>query len=173
MSKISSTFSGERISSNAKEAFDLFANQRFGEQNGEKIFYSMHEALFLIEQGKMQLEDSKGKKLTEKQLKLKFEKIDKKFETKYIVFRDLRKKGYIVKTALKFGAEFRVYSPGKFPGEAHAKWILYPVSETETLTWHDFSAKNRVAHSTNKNLLIGVADEEGDVSYYEVNWTKP
>lgn len=173
MGKICSTFSGERISSNAKEAFDLFANQRFGEQNGEKIFYSMHEALFLIEQGKMQLEDSKGKKLVEKQVKAKFEKIDKKFETKYIVFRDLRKKGYIVKTALKFGAEFRVYSPGKFPGESHAKWILYPVSETETLTWHDFSAKNRVAHSTNKNLLIGVADEEGDVSYYEVNWTKP
>ncbi|MBU1252016.1 MAG: tRNA-intron lyase, partial [Nanoarchaeota archaeon] len=38
---------------------------------------------------------------------------------------------------------------------------------------HDFSAKNRVAHSTKKNLLLAIVDEEGDVSYYEVRWVKP
>ena len=58
-----------------------------------------------------------------------------------MVFRDLRQKGYIVKTALKFGAEFRVYEPGKKIGQDHAKWILFPVSETQHLTWQDFSAK--------------------------------
>jgi tRNA-intron endonuclease len=41
------------------------------------------------------------------------------------------------------------------------------------MTWHDFSAKNRVAHSTNKTLLIAIVDEESDVSYYEVKWTRP
>lgn len=172
MGKIVATISGEKISSNSVEAFNLFSQSRFGEQSGEKIVYSMPEVLFLIENGKMELQDSKGKKLGEKQARSKFEKIDKKFETKYSVFRDMRKKGYIVKTALKFGAEFRVYAPGKFPGEEHAKWILYPISETETLTWHDFTAKNRVAHSTNKTLLIGIVDEEEDVSYYEVNWAR-
>jgi tRNA-intron endonuclease len=173
MAKIKASIAGEKISSNSKAAFDLFASQRFGEQSGEKIIYSMPEALFLIESGKLDLYDSKDKKLSEKQIHLKFEKLDKKFYTKYIVFRDLKKRGYIVKTALKFGAEFRVYNPGKFPGEEHARWILYPVSEKETLTWHDFSAKNRVAHSTNKNLLIGIVDDEEDVSYYEVKWVRP
>jgi len=37
----------------------------------------------------------------------------------------------------------------------------------------DFSAKNRVAHSTKKNLLIGIVDEENDVTYYEISWVKP
>jgi tRNA-intron endonuclease len=41
------------------------------------------------------------------------------------------------------------------------------------MTWHDFSAKNRIAHSTKKNLLIAIVDEEGDVSYYEVSWKRP
>jgi tRNA-intron endonuclease len=170
---ISAVISGEKVYSNSQEAFNLFSSQRFGEQSGERIVYSLSETMFLIENKKMQLEDSRGKKLSEKQVKAKFERLDKKFETKYAVFRDLRKKGYVVKTALKFGAEFRVYSPGKFPGEEHAKWILYPVSESDSLTWHDFSAKNRVAHSTNKNLLIGIADDEDDVSYYEIKWTRP
>jgi len=103
----------------------------------------------------------------------KFEKIDKKFKTKYIVFKDLRSRGLIVKTALKFGAEFRVYEKGKEIGKDHAKWILFPVSENQEMTWHDFSGKNRVAHSTKKNLLIAVVDDEQDVSYYEVRWIRP
>jgi tRNA splicing endonuclease len=41
------------------------------------------------------------------------------------------------------------------------------------MTWHEFSAKNRVAHSTKKHLMIGVVDDEGDVSYWEVRWLRP
>ena len=49
-------------------------------------------------------------------------------------FKDLRKKGYIVKTALKFGADFRVYEKGVKPGEDHAKWVVFPVHERNTHT---------------------------------------
>jgi tRNA-intron endonuclease len=173
MAKIKATIVGEKITSNTKAGFDLFASQRFGEQNGEKIQYSLPEAFFLVETKKLELYDSKNKKIPEKKIPALFEKIDKKFHVKYSVFADLRKKGYIVKTALKFGAEFRVYEKGSQLGEDHAKWILFPVSETNQMTWHDFSAKNRVAHSTNKHLLIAIVDEENDVSYYEVKWARP
>lgn len=172
MEKIQAIFISERIFSNSKEAFSLFESQRFGERTGEKIFYTLQEALFLVETGKMNILDSKDKKITDRELLKKFEKIDKKFKTKYLVFRDLRQKGFIVKTALKFGAEYRVYEKGKSIGEDHAKWILFPVSQNEQLTWQDFSAKNRISHSTNKKLLIAVVDEENQVSYYEVNWLK-
>ena len=173
MTKIKATLIGEKISSNTKSAQELFSSQRFGEKIGEKIFYSLSETLFLIEQKKLEIYDFKNKKILQRGIFGRFQKIDKKFKTKYFVFKDLRKRGYIVKTALKFGAEFRVYEPGKKIGKDHAKWILYPVDEHQTMTWHDFSAKNRVAHSTKKNLLIAVVDEEGDVSYYEVDWIKP
>ncbi|MBW2998063.1 tRNA-intron lyase, partial [Candidatus Woesearchaeota archaeon] len=43
----------------------------------------------------------------------------------------------------------------------------------ESSTWHSFSAKNRVAHSTKKRLMIGTVDDEGDVTYWEVKWIKP
>ena len=103
----------------------------------------------------------------------KCRKIDKKIQIKYLVFKDLRERGYVVKTALKFGADFRVYDKGVKPGDDHAKWILFPVSESKGLTWHSFSAMNRVAHSTRKSLLIGIVDSESDVTYYNVAWTKP
>ncbi len=163
---------GEKISSNSKAATELFEKQRFGERFGEKIFYSLSEALYLLESKKMKILDYKEKEILLKDFKNKLQRIDKKFKQKYIVFKDLREKGYIPKTALKFGAEFRVYEPGKKIGKHHAKWLLYITSENEKITWHEFSAKNRVAHSTKKHLLIAVVDQENDVSYYEVSWMK-
>ena len=169
---VKAIFTGENIYSNKKEAFALYEQSRFGEPKEGKIFYSYPEALYLAEKNKLEIKEKKKKLNFEKLMEIIKEQ-DKKIETKYAVFKDMRNRGYIVKTALKFGAEFRVYDKGVKPGQDHAKWILYPVKEQEILTWHDFSAKNRVAHSTKKNLLIGIVDEEGDVTYYEVEWLKP
>jgi tRNA-intron endonuclease len=170
--KIKAYFSGERIASNSRAAFDLYSQSRLGEPVGGKIQYSFVEALYLLEKGKMDVLEGKKKLKSEAFIK-EAQKIEKSFYTRYRVFVDLRNRGYIVKTALKFGADFRVYEKGKKPGEAHAKWIVYPVYETGGMTWHDFAAKNRVAHSTKKNLLIAIVDDEGDVTYYEIKWLRP
>lgn len=165
-------FSGDKVTSNSADAFSLYEKSRFGEKKQGKIEYSLVETIFLVGEARMNL-FSGSKEIDNEIIIKKFKRIDRKIEIKSAVFADLRKKGYIVKTALKFGAEFRVYNKGIKPGEDHAKWILYTAKENDMLSWHDFAAKNRVAHSTQKNLLIGVVDEEGDVSYYEVAWTRP
>lgn len=171
MEKIKAHLVGEIISSNDSEAFSLAKKSYFGTSIGEKIQYSFPEALFLQEKAKIEV-FYKEKKISKSELMKKLQKIDKKIQIKYLVFRDLREKGYIVKTALKFGAEFRVYNKGAKPGEKHAKWVVFTEHESGKLSWHDFSAKNRVAHSTKKNLLLAIVDEEGEVSYYEVKWIK-
>lgn len=169
---IDANLSGDKIISSSSDAFSLYEKSKLGEKKESRIEYSPVEALFLIAEKRMILK--LGKKIISfEDLVKKIRRNDKKIETKFAVFSDLRKKGYIVKTALKYGAEFRVYDRGVKPGEAHAHWILYTAKENEQLSWHDFAAKNRIAHSTKKNLLLGIVDEEEDVSYYEVSWTKP
>jgi len=168
---IQAYFSGEKIVSSSSAAFGLFEKSGFGEKRGKRIEYANVEALYLVVAEKMDV-FSAGKKVGEDALLRKLKRKDKKIESKFAVFSNLRKKGYVVKTALKFGAEFRVYDKGVRPGEEHARWILFSVRENENLNWHDFAAKSRVAHSTKKHLLLGVVDEEGDVTYYEVGWVK-
>ena len=170
--EIKANLIGENVSSNSPEAFTLYKKSHFGEPVGEKVLYSLHETLFLVERGKMEVFHA-GKKLSLKELTKKASHSDKRIHIKYPVFRDLRSKGYVVKTALKFGADFRVYEKGSHPGSEHAKWIVFTDHESKRLTWHEFSAKNRVAHSTKKHLLLAILDDEGDVSYYEVRWIKP
>jgi len=172
MEKIKTYIVGEIISSADANAFSLYEKSHFGENKDGKIQYSVAEAMFLVEKDRMEI-FSKNKKLSKSEFMEKCRKIDKKIQIKYPVFKDLRERGYVVKTALKFGADFRVYEKGAKPGEKHAKWIVFCEHESNRLTWHEFSAKNRVAHSTKKNLLLAIVDEEGDISYYEVRWLKP
>ena len=172
MNKIQAHIIGEIISSNASEAHALYKKSCFGEIVRGKIQYSLPETLFLMEKKKIEV-FSRNKKISEKELMNKFKRIDKKIQIKYPVFKDLREKGYIVKTALKFGADFRIYDKGQKPGEKHAKWIVFSDHESKRLTWPEFSAKNRVAHSTKKKLLLAIVDEEGDITYYEVKWLRP
>lgn len=170
--KFKAVISGEKIFSNSQEAFALYEQSRFGEPSEGKVYYSMVEALYLMEKSRIQLY-SGSKRLRFNSFLDAAQKSEKNFYTRFIVFRDMRNRGYIVKTALKFGADFRIYERGIKPGQEHARWILYAVHESAGLTWHEFAAKNRVAHSTKKKLLIGIVDDENDVTYYEIAWKKP
>lgn len=170
--KIKAVFSTGKVISNSRDALNLYGKRRFGEVINGKVHYSCVEALYLMENKKIDITHN-GKKLNYGKFLEIMEKQDINFWPKFCVFKDLREKGYIIKTALKFGAEFMVYDKGIKPGEAHSKWILFPVFENNTLTWHEFAAKNRVAHSTKKNLLLGIVDEKNEVTYYEIKWLKP
>lgn len=151
---------------------EFYNQKRFGEIKETHFQLSLLEAAYLLEKGRIEIKSGTGRKLTFGGFIKKASKTEPEFMTKYLVFKDMRNKGYVVKTALKFGADMRVYEKGIKPGEDHAKWVLYAVSERDKLTWFEFSSKNRVAHSTRKNLLIAIVDGEGDITYYEIRWIK-
>ena len=172
---VKAVFSGERvITENSDNARELYNQSRYGSilDNG-KVQLSLLEAHYLLEKGRLDVLDGRNKQINFENFLKKAKKLEPNFWIRYCVFKDMRNRGYIIKTALKFGADFRVYERGVKPGEDHAKWIVYPVHEANTLTWYEFAAKNRVAHSTRKRLLLGIVDEENSVTYYEIAWKRP
>lgn len=172
---ISAKLMGENVvTESSDEARELYNQSRFGVLDEEgHVQLSLIEALYLIEKKRVEILVGKKKQISTESYIKKAKKFEPNFWIRYCVFKDMRNRGYIVKTALKFGADFRVYERGVKPGEDHAKWILYPVHEASAFTWYEFSAKNRVAHSTKKRLMIGVVDAENDVSYWEIRWLRP
>lgn len=172
--KIKTVFAEERIiTENSDAARELYNQSRFGTITDDaKVQLSLLEACYLFEKGRIEISHN-NKNLGFEDFVKKAKKLEPNFWIRYAVFKDIRNRGYIIKTALKFGADFRVYDRGVKPGEDHARWIIYPVHEGSVLTWYEFSAKNRVAHSTKKRLMIGIVDDENDVTYYEVRWLRP
>ena len=145
---------GNSYHSNASEALALASKSSLGEIKSGKVVYSDYETKYLLE--------TKKALVNNKKIKVN--------ETIYAVFKDLRNKGYILKEGLKFGADFRVYEKGHKPGKEHAKYLLYVIEGTKKINPRDFAAKARIAHSTNKILLLAIVDSEHDISYYEINW---
>ncbi len=153
---------------------ELYNQSRYGTLLDDgKVQLSLIEGAYLIEKKKLIVHNLRNKVIEFDSFIKKAQKLIPSFWIKYCVFKDMRNRGYIIKTALKFGADFRVYDRGVKPGEDHARWVVYPVHEGSSLTWHEFAAKNRVAHSTKKRLLIGIVDEEASVTYYEIAWKRP
>lgn len=158
------------ITENSDAARHLLKSHFGTKLSDGRIKLAAVEALYLAEKKRLLVVNGKNKQLSFDRLLLKL-KYSKELWTSYLVFRDLRSRGYVVKAGLKFGAEFRVYD--KYSEGEHSKWVVFPVQARQKLTWQEFAAKNRVAHSTNKKLLIGVVDDEDDVTYWEVSWLKP
>ncbi|MFH1850548.1 MAG: tRNA-intron lyase [archaeon] len=162
------------VTESSDEARLFYEKSRFGSIiEGGKVQLSLLEALYLVDKGRLRIFDYRKKEMKQDRFIRRAARTETNFRVRYCVFKDMRNRGYIVKTALKFGADFRVYDRGVKPGEDHARWVVYPVHEGSTLTWYEFAAKNRVAHSTKKRLMMGVVDDEGDVSYWEIRWIRP
>ena len=132
------------------------------------------EALYLINGGKLKVIDPEsGRELGFKELSAILSKRDPELMLKYLVYADLRSRGYIVKTGLKFGAHFRVYDRGDKPGEAHSKFLVHAIPEGAKFTPAEFARAVRLAHSVRKTMLFAVVDDEGDVTYYSLTHERP
>jgi len=151
---------------------DSLLQQGFGEAIERKLVLDLNEALFLVEKKKIKVQ--KGRKLlSEAELLALGEKEDKRFYSKYLVFSDLRSKGYVVKTGYKFGFDLRVYPKGKKPGEVHTAWVINVCTQDENFTMPEISRMVRLSGNLNTALIQAVVDSENSINYYEIKRILP
>ena len=156
------------------EGFEKLEEKNYGKRIEDRLELSLVESLYLLEKGKIQI----GRKSFKSLLKFALKR-DPRIHEKYMVYRDLRNRGFVVKTGFKFGCDFRVYQRGvgvkrgpKTPKE-HTKWIVFAVPEDYTCSFAELSRAVRLAHSIRARMLWAVVDNENDITYYEVLRMKP
>ena len=152
-----------------KRLGDTLRQRGFGEQRERELVFDLFEGLYLSEKEKFGIADSKtGKAIEEEELVKYASKKIKNFFLKYQVFRDLRERGFVVKTGFKFGFDFRVYPRGKKPGEAHSQWCINVTSQDDKYNFIEMSRMVRLAQNLKTKLLNAVVDSENEINYYEV-----
>lgn len=150
-----------------EDDFQSLNSKGFGKRIEKLFILNNYEVLYLLEKNKIEVFSIKGKELN-------FEEIIKKTKTdfkKYIVYKNLVFNGYKVATAIKFGADFRVYEKDKTKKE-HSKYLVNVFDEKDKLKISQLSAKCRIAHTTKKNYLIAIVDTDYDVVYFDTSWKK-
>jgi len=94
--------------------------------------------------------------------------IHHKFEEKFVIYQDLREKGYIPRPGLKFGADFVVYKRG--PGLEHSPFIVHVLPHDAKISAIDMVRAGRLATSVRKKFVIA---NPLTVTYYFFEWFKP
>lgn len=151
----------------------LYDRSNYGVKGEDRrIELSLVEARHLVSLGKLRVVDGRGSELDLEAFGRRAARLDPRFALRAAVYSALRSRGFILKTALKYGADFRVYEKGIVPGEDHSTWLLYACSEHDRMSMTEYVARNRVAHSTRKKLLLGIVDAEGSVTFYENAWVR-
>ncbi len=137
--------------------------------SGGRLQLSPIEALYLLEKDKIQVFSEKEKReLGFNDLSSMLVEDNPDLLLKYRVYRDLRSRGLVVKTGLKYGAHFRVYARGESPGSSHSPYLVHAISEDSKLTPQDLAGSVRLAHSVRKRMIYGIVDDEGDITYYSI-----
>jgi tRNA-intron endonuclease len=167
---MNSELSGDLVIIRDGNIAKIHEKSHYGNMTEDGLQLSIIEALYLMEKGKLDVKIDSEDVSIENLLKI----IRKQGSfTNYIVYRDLRNRGYIVKTGFKYGSEFRLYERGKSPGNGHSNYLVKVANENNEFLMSDLSSYVRVAHGVNKKLLFAVVDDENDITYYNVEWTRP
>jgi len=139
----------------------------YGEIEKEKLFLKQFETLYLLYTNKLILK--KGKK----QIDFDFfmntcQKTDSEILTKFLIYRDLRNRGYVVKDGFGFGSDFRVYERGHF-GEKGAKFLIFGLNEGQQEKMGNLQKKIQEITQMGKEPIIAVIERRGEVIYYKIN----
>ena len=139
----------------------------YGEIENEKLFLKQFETLFLLYSKRLILK--KGKKQIDFDTFMNIcQKTDSDILTKFLIYRDLRNRGYVVKDGFGFGSDFRVYERGHF-GEKGAKFLIFGLNEGQQEKMGNLQKKIEDITQMGKEPIIAVIERRGEVIYYKIN----
>ena len=170
---MSGTLDGEEIIvADPAEGSQIYNKGYYGvPMKGGGLKLDLMEATYLVDSGRLEVR-SKRRILTAGDLLRLAHKTSKGFEIRYLVYRELRQRGYIVKMGHP-PLDFRVFPRGGAPNKNSSKWWVAAISERSAFDLGDLLDNIDRADHVRKKLLLAVVDEESDVTYYEVRRHSP
>ncbi|MEM3078879.1 MAG: tRNA-intron lyase [Thermoproteota archaeon] len=131
----------------------------------------LFEGLYLLEKGIIRVVDKDDREVSFEQLLRIASRIHEDFKSKFIVYRDLRNRGFIVTPGIKFGCDFAIYEHG--PGIDHAPAILEVKRKGDKIDAPDFVRAGRISTSVKKLLVFAISDPDANsVKYLVSKWWK-
>jgi tRNA-intron endonuclease len=132
-----------------------------------KLMLSPVESLLLLERGRLNITaDDETDAFTFDEILTYFLKNDPQIWTRYLVYRDLRSRGYIVRSGLGDPIHYRIYPRGGVIGKDEAAYLVCIVVEGTPFKLDVLDSVTRQARNVRKKLVLAVVDNVGEVTYY-------
>ena len=151
------------IKNNTLKSQLIQKNYGFKDENTNFLKLDLFETMYLFEKKKLKLEDIKNID----ELRTYCNKKIKSFEDKYIVFKDYRNNGYIIKDGLKFGCDFRIYENKNSQKHEHTKYVV-DVKRSHKDTMNKIIKSERLANSVKTKYVLAILDLENKITKIKI-----
>ena len=151
------------------EGVEGLSSRGYGVPENGKLTLTFYEALFLLGKEVIEVEDEKtGEKIGFQDLLKHFQLVDENAWVRYLIYRDLRSRGYVAREGFGLGIDFRVYERGEY-GKETAKYLIFGVQEGQPVTLEELARTLRYVQSLKKNLVLAVINRRGEIVYYSLS----
>jgi tRNA-intron endonuclease len=144
------------------------SSRGYGVPKKGELLLSFYEALYLSEKGILEVENKMGEKEDFQGLLQLYEDAEAEAWVKYLAYRDLRSRGYVVREGFGLGVDFRVYERGEYSKDT-AKYLILSVQEGKPISLENLTSVLRQSQSLKKELVLAVMNRRGEVVYYSVS----
>ncbi len=139
----------------------------YGDVKDKKLYLKDYETLFLIYSGRLKVR--KGRSIITLDDMVEFAlRRDPDAWTKFLIYRDLRSRGYVAKEGFGFGVDFRVYSRGEFRVKP-AKYVVSGLDQGREITVKNMSKSVDQISRMGKEPIVAVIESRGEVIYYKIS----
>ncbi len=154
---------GDRVILGQEALAELYDQGYFGRPKGRGLELSLVEAAYLLDRSRISVLDGE-REMDYPSLFQAASSLEKGFEFRYVVYKDLRERGYYVQPGRP---DFRVYPRGGHPGKGPAEFYVLVISERMPLPLQQVLQPVRLAGQMRKKLMLAIVDEESDITFYE------
>ncbi|MCQ2086427.1 MAG: tRNA-intron lyase [archaeon] len=155
-----------------KESSQLYNKGNYGyPMKGGNLELDLAEATYLCECQRLTV-TYMGKTMTFKDLFNYSASTVNDFDVKYMVYRDIRSRGFVVK--IESGTfDMSVFPRGMIISNSHPIYMVKAVSERLAFNISIYAEEISETENKGRELLYGVVDEEGDITYYIMSSVDP
>ena len=166
------TVEGDTILLSGTNAISVYNRGYYGVPGQEGVRLTGFEALHLAELERIEIHDN-GIRLEQEQLTRLLGSVIDDFMGRYLVYKDLRNRGYIVNQGSGSSFFFRLYKRGDIPKKDSATFYVTPLREGSSINLTNLDDLVILAKDAKKTLVVGLVDASGDVSYLKINQLYP
>jgi tRNA-intron endonuclease, archaea type len=155
------------------EASSIYAKGFFGTlQEDGSLRLDRYESVYLTEMGRAEVAGPRGEKVDWSTVFRRAVKTERGFPVRYLVYRDLRQRGYVVRDGPPPIA-FSVLPRGGTLHKTPSRFWVVAISEREPFDLARVVKLAEQAQASRKTLWLGVVDEESDLTYYRLRRPAP
>jgi tRNA-intron endonuclease len=156
------------VSITNKSSIDALSQRGYGTAENDVFTLAFYEALYLLDKEMLEVKDEKENAVDFQSLLQRYEKVNENAWVNYLVYRDLRSRGYVVREGFGAGIDFRMYERGAY-GKNTAAYLILGTQEGKPLPIEDLTSALKHCQSQKKELIIAVMNRRGEIVYYSVS----